>query len=106
MDTHHGPASVPTATKRRQRRIPLIWLVPVITALIGGWLAWDTFSKRGPTITIEVASASGLTAGQSQLKFKDVSLGTVKSIDIAPDLSKVIVTGETTHAAQPLLTDK
>jgi paraquat-inducible protein B len=106
MDTHQAPASVPTAAKRRQRRIPLIWLVPVITALIGGWLAWDTFSKRGPTITIEFASASGLTAGQSQLKFKDVSLGTVKSIDIAPDLSKVIVTVETTHEAAPLLTDK
>ena len=97
---------MPTAAKRRQRRIPLIWLVPLVTALIGGWLAWDTFSKRGPTITIEFASASGLTAGQSQLKFKDVSLGTVKAIDIAPDLSKVIVTVETTHEAKPLLTDK
>jgi paraquat-inducible protein B len=106
MDTRHEPASVPTAAKRRQRRIPLIWLVPLVTALIGGWLAWDTFSKRGPTITIEFASASGLTAGQSQLKFKDVSLGTVKSVDIAPDLSKVIVTVETTHDARPLLTDK
>jgi paraquat-inducible protein B len=106
MDTRHEPASVPTAAKRRQRRIPLIWLVPLVTALIGGWLAWDTFSKRGPTITIEFDSASGLTAGQSQLKFKDVSLGTVKSIDIAPDLSKVIVTVETTRDATPLLTDK
>ncbi len=106
MDTDRAAASVPTAAKRRQRRIPLIWLVPLITALIGGWLAWDTFSKRGPTITIEFSSAGGLTAGQSQLKFKDVSLGTVKSIDIAPDLSKVIVKVETTHEATPMLNDK
>jgi len=106
MDTQQAPASVPTAAKRRQRRIPLIWLVPLITALIGGWLAWDTLSKRGPTITIEFSNASGLTAGQSQLKFKDVSLGTVKSIDIAPDLTKVVVTVETTHEATPMLTDK
>jgi len=70
------------AARRRQRRIPLIWLVPLVTALIGIWLAWDTFSKRGPTITIEFTNAGGLTPGQSQLKFKDVPLGTVKSIDI------------------------
>ncbi len=106
MDTHSSAASVPTAAKRRQRRIPLIWLVPAVTLLIGAWLAWDTFSKRGPTITIEFASAGGLTAGQSQLKYKDVSLGTVKTIDISPDLSKVIVTVETTREATSMLTDK
>jgi paraquat-inducible protein B len=106
MDEHRVAAGVPTAAKRRQRRIPLIWLVPLVTALIGAWLAWDTFSKRGPTITIEFTSAGGLTPGQSQLKFKDVPLGTVKSIDISPDLAKVIVKVETTHEAAPMLTDK
>src|SRR5215471_8078756 len=106
MDTHSAAASVPTAAKRRQRRIPLIWLVPVVTSLIGAWLAWDTFSKRGPTITIEFTNAGGLTAGQSQLKFKDVSLGTVKAIDISPDLTKVIVTVETAREAAPMMTDK
>ncbi len=99
-------AGVPTAARRRQRRIPLIWLVPLITALIGAWLAWDTLSKKGPTITIEFASAGGLTPGQSQLKFKDVPLGTVKAIDISPDFNKVLVTVETTREAEPMLTDK
>jgi paraquat-inducible protein B len=106
MDTHSASAGVPVAEKRRQRRVPLIWLVPIVTALIGAWLAWDTFSKRGPTITIEFTNAGGLTPGQSQLKFKDVPLGTVKSIEISPDLTKVMVTVETTHEATPMLNDK
>src|SRR5262245_29107966 len=106
MATDREAASVPVAAQRRQRRIPLIWLVPVVTALIGAWLAWDTFSKRGPTITIEFPNAGGLTAGQSQLKFKDVTMGTVQSIAVSPDLSKVIVSVETTHEATPMLTDK
>jgi paraquat-inducible protein B len=92
--------------KRRQRRMPLIWIVPIVTALIGGWLAWDTFSKRGPTITIAFQAADGLQAGQSQLKFRDVTMGTVKSITIAPDLTKVLATVETTREAESLLTDK
>ena len=84
----------------------MIWLVPIITALIALWLAWDTYSKRGPTITVSFDSAAGLTAGQSQLKFKDVTMGTVKSVTVSPDLSKVLVTIETTHEATRLLNDK
>lgn len=80
--------------------------MPVVTGLIALWLAWDTYSKRGPTITVSFEAASGLTAGQSQLKFKDVTMGTVKSIAVSPDLTKVLVTIETTREATPLLTDK
>ncbi len=97
---------VPTANARRRRRIPLVWIVPAITLLIALWLAWDTYSKRGPTITVSFDAASGLQAGQSQLKFKDVTMGTVKSIAVSPDFSKVLVTIETTSEARALLTDK
>ncbi|HEY6982699.1 intermembrane transport protein PqiB [Reyranella sp.] len=106
MDTHQEAVAVPTAAKRPARRIPLVWIVPVVTALIGAWLAWDTFSKRGPTITISFESAGGLQPGQSQLKFKDVTMGTVKSIAVTPDFSQVLVTVETTREAEPLLSDK
>lgn len=97
---------VPAASVQRRRRIPLVWIVPILTALIAVWLAWDTFSKRGPTITISFETAAGLTAGQSQLKYRNVVMGTVKTITVAPDLSKVLVTVETVHEAEDLLTDK
>ena len=106
MTDHIEPANLPTAGAQRRRRIPLVWLVPIFTALIGAWLVWDTFSKRGPTITIAFDSAAGLTAGQSQLKYRNVVMGTVKTIAIAPDLSHVLVTVETVREAEPLLSDK
>jgi len=95
-----------TARARRSRRIPVIWLIPIIAIAIGGWLAWDTLSKEGPTITVTFDSAEGLQAGQSQLKFREIVLGTVKSLDLAPDHSHVIVTIATTRQAEPLLTDQ
>ena len=52
MSDSGGPRQLPTAGVHRRRRIPLVWIVPLVTALIGGWLAWDTFSKRGPTIVV------------------------------------------------------
>src|SRR5215468_12465320 len=106
MDTQQEAGTVPTAPFRKRRRVPLVWIVPVLTALLAVWLAWDTFSKRGPTITISFETAAGLTAGQSQLKYRNVVMGTVKSIAVAPDLNNVIITVETTREAEPLLNDQ
>jgi paraquat-inducible protein B len=79
--------------------------VPLVAVAIGAWLAWDTLSKEGPTIKISFDSGEGLQAGQSQLKYKDIVFGTVKSLALSPDQTHVVVTVATTHEAKPLLTD-
>ena len=96
---------LPQAVARRSRRFSIIWIVPLVAVAIGAWLAWDTLSKEGPTIEISFDSGEGLQAGQSQLKYKDIVLGTVKSLALAPDQTHVIVTVATTHEAKPLLTE-
>ncbi len=100
------PPVLARAATRRTRRVSVIWLIPLVAVAIGAWLAWDTLSKEGPTITVTFNSGEGLQAGQSQLKYKDIVFGTVKSLELAPDHSHVIVTLATTHQAEPLLTDK
>jgi len=97
--------TLPQATTRRSRRISIIWIVPLVAVAIGAWLAWDTLSKEGPTIKISFDSGEGLQAGQSQLKYKDIVFGTVKSLALAPDQTHVIVTIDTTRQAEPLLTE-
>ena len=82
-----------------------MWLIPLVAIAIGGWLAWDTLSKEGPTITLSFETAEGLQAGQSQLKFKEIVLGTVQSLDLAADHSRVLVKIATTRQAESLLTD-
>src|ERR1700677_904146 len=84
---------------RRSRRFPVIWTIPIIAIAIGAWLAWDTLSKEGPKIVISFEDAEGLTAGQSPLKFKDITLGTVKSLEFTKDRRKVLVTISTTAQA-------
>ena len=97
--------TLPHATTRRSRRVSIIWLVPLIAVAIGGWLAWDTLSKEGPTIKISFESGEGLQPGQSQMKYKDIVFGTVKSLELAPDQTHVIITVATTRQAEPLLTE-
>jgi paraquat-inducible protein B len=92
------------ASTRRSRRVSAIWLLPIVAIAIGLWLAWDTLSKEGPTITVTFETAEGLQASQSQLKFREINLGTVKNLALSPDHSHVVVTLATTKQAEPLLT--
>ena len=62
---HPHQRSHPTARSTRidhRRRLPLIWAIPVVTVIIGAWLAWSTISHRGPLITITFETAEGLQA--------------------------------------------
>src|SRR5271169_431067 len=105
MSDQHEPSALPSASPRRPRRVSIIWLIPIVAVAIGVWLAWDTLSKQGPTITISFESGEGLQAGQSQLKYKDIVFGTVQSLTLSSDHSHVLVTVATTREAEPLLTD-
>ncbi len=87
----------------RARRISLIWAIPAITILIAAWLAWDTYSKRGPTITITFEGAEGLTAGQSHVKHRDVDMGVVQSVVLTEDLQHALVTVQMAKEAAGLL---
>jgi paraquat-inducible protein B len=104
MSEAAGESRLVLAATRRSRRLSAIWLLPIVAVAIGAWLAYDTLSKQGPTITITFETAEGLQAGQSQLKFRDIVLGTVKSLALSGDHSHVLVTVATARQAEPLLT--
>ena len=105
MSDRASPPVLPQPLIRQARKLPVIWVIPLVALAIGAWLAWDTLSKEGPTIKISFESGEGLQAGQSQLKYKDIVFGTVKSLALSPDQTHVVVTVATTHQAEPLLTD-
>ena len=89
----------------RKRRLSWVWLIPVASLAIGGWLLWTTLARRGPLIQITFQTAEGLQAGQSQVKFKDIQMGTVEGFDLTPDRSRVVMHVRMTSKAEALLTD-
>jgi paraquat-inducible protein B len=96
----------PAAIVKGRSGVSLVWLIPIVALLIGGWLAAKTYAERGPTVKIEFRTASGLEAGTTKVKFKDVDIGQVTSIDVSPDLKSVIVTAELKHGSEEFLTEK
>ena len=100
-----GPAAaLPRAVTIRRDRLSIVWLIPLVALAIGGWLAFKTFSEQGPRIQIQFASAAGLQAGKTKVKFKDVDLGEVTAIDVSPDLKSILVTAQLKHGSGAYLT--
>jgi paraquat-inducible protein B len=92
---------VPEAEVRtKHRRFSIVWLVPLVAVAIGGWLVYKTITEKGPTVTITFKSAEGLEAGKTKVKYKDVDLGQVASIELSDDLSHVVVTAELAKQAE------
>ncbi len=91
--------------QEKWRRFSGVWILPIIAALIAGYLAIRSYTEHGPGITISFKSAEGLSVGQTQIKYKAVTLGTVDSISLKPDNSGIIVHAATTSSARNFLTD-
>jgi paraquat-inducible protein B len=96
----------PQAETVRSRRFQPVWLIPIVAALIAGYLAFTTIYQRGPLITIVFNSADGLKAGQTKVRHKAVDLGTVESIRLADDLTHVVVEVRMQREATAELTDQ
>ena len=95
--------SVPEAIVQRKRLISMVWLVPIIAALIGSWLAINALSQMGPTITIYFDNAEGLVAGKTRIMYKNVELGKVDTIRLSEDLSRVEVTAKLSKETENFL---
>lgn len=95
----------PEATVRRRGPWSLIWLIPLVAAIIAAYLGWRSLYERGPLITVTFSTAQGLTAGQTKVQHKAVDLGTVESIALSQDMSHVIVRVRMNRQAESRLTD-
>lgn len=73
-------------------RMPLVWLVPVVAALIGVSMLLHAWLAVGPEITITFQTAAGLEAGKTPVKYKDVTVGKVTKVALSEDSSHVVVT--------------
>ncbi len=101
-----GPiADIPTALPIPHRRwsLPLVWLIPLVAAAIGGWLAVKAILEHGPEISISFQTAEGLEAGKTKIKYKNVDIGQVKGIRLAENHDRVILSAEMVKGAEDFL---
>ncbi len=78
--------------KVRQRRwsFPVMWVVPVVAALVAAYLVYDQVREFGPKVTIRFKDGSGLKAGRTPIQYSGVRIGEVKEVKLSDDLDVVV----------------
>ena len=77
--------------RHRRVGVSLIWLVPILAALVGVSLVVHAWLQAGPAISISFQTAEGLTPGKTPVKYKSVTIGKVEKVRLSRDRDHVVV---------------
>ena len=87
-------------------RLSVVWIIPILAAVVAIGIAIQRVSSKGPSITIIFTAAAGIEAGKTFIKYKDVTIGHVTTVELTKDYSQVRVTAQIEkHAAGLIVED-
>ncbi len=91
--TDQTPPTPPVKPARTSpfRRLSVVWIVPAIALIAVLGVAVKTYLDQGPLIEITFDNASGITAGATELHYRDVTVGKVEEVGFTDDLASVVV---------------
>lgn len=85
------------------RAISAIWIIPIVTAIVGLWIIYSHFADRGTSFTLLAKDASGIVAGKTVIKNRSVDIGIVDEVTLSKDFEKVVIKGRIYNDMEPLL---
>jgi paraquat-inducible protein B len=87
------PTSSPAAEPdyRAARRWNIVWVVPILALLLGGWMVYRNLSSQGPVARVRFDTADGIAAGKTEVRCRSVRVGVVKNVKLADDLKSVLI---------------
>jgi paraquat-inducible protein B len=94
-----------TVAPKRRARISVVWIIPILAAVVALGIAIQRVLSQGPTITIIFKVAEGLEAGKTVIKYKDVNIGQVTAVELASDYSRLEVTAKIAKSAAALMVE-
>lgn len=95
---NHAVADVETI-----KRWSPVWIVPIVTVLIGAWILFYHFSHQGPQITLITSNAEGIEAGKTAIKSRSVDVGVVENVVLSDDLHQVEIKARLHDGMEKLL---
>ena len=90
---------------RRSWKFPIVWVVPVIAAIVAGYLVYGRLQEFGPTITIKFKDGSGVKAGQTEIRYRGVPIGEVMTLELSEDQEYVVVKARLRQSASSVAKD-
>ena len=102
-DINNVPEAV--AVPKKRMRFSVVWIIPVVAAIVAVGIAVQQILTKGPTITIVFKEAEGIEAGKTFVKYKDVKIGQVTKVKLSKDFAKVAVTVSIDKSAAGLIVE-
>lgn len=102
-----NPHDLPRASvvRRKRTHVSVVWVIPVLAAVVALGIAIQRIRAEGPTITVAFAAGQGIEAGKTLLKYKDVNIGLVTRVELIDAHSRVEVTARVTRSAAGLMVE-
>jgi paraquat-inducible protein B len=94
-----------TTVPRKRKRFSVVWIIPLIAALVALGIAVQRILTEGPTITIIFSKAEGIEGGKTFVKYKEVEIGHVTKVKLSEDFQKVVLTAKIDKSAAGLLVE-
>lgn len=92
-------------TRGSRKKISVVWIIPLIAAIVALGIAVQRILMEGPTITITFAKAEGIEKGKTFVKYKEVEIGHVTKVELTKDFQKVVITAKINKSAAGLLVE-
>lgn len=68
----------------------IIWAVPLLALIVALGVAWQSYNARGPLIEVEFEKGTGITARETELKYRDITVGVVERVGFTEGLERVV----------------
>ncbi|HXQ64547.1 MAG TPA: MlaD family protein, partial [Steroidobacteraceae bacterium] len=99
----HVPES--RAFSKKRTRLSVVWIIPILAAVVGAWVAVVRIMSEGPKITIVFKSADGLEAGKTKIQYNGVEVGVIMTVRLSDDHKNVITTAQMAPKTEGFLLD-
>jgi paraquat-inducible protein B len=93
------------ADPERRKRLPLVWILPLIAIVAAAIVVIQQTVAQGPRIDISFLGADGIEANKTKIRYKDVDIGDVTGIHLSKDRKTVVVTARVHRDASDYLVD-
>ena len=91
VDPRFEDLPVPVGRRRRRGWPSAVWIVPILAVVAAGALAIRAYLGAGPTIEITFDSAEGLEVGKSDVRYRNVPVGKITSVELTDDQRAILV---------------
>ncbi|GLQ28398.1 intermembrane transport protein PqiB [Sulfitobacter pacificus] len=81
--------SVSPARKAFFSGASVVWIIPIAALFVALFVAWQSYNDRGPIITIEFETGAGIKSGETELRYRDVTVGVVEKVSFSSGLNRV-----------------